>query len=103
MLLVEVDEDLGVAVGCGSGGRADSSVGAERLVVVDLAVEDDLDRAVLVADRLVAAGQVDDRQPAVDQADARLLPEAFGVGAAVGEASPMAFRAARSTGRVKSA
>ena len=35
----------------------------QRGVVVDLAVEDRPDRAVLVGERLMAAGQVDDRQP----------------------------------------
>src|SRR5205814_4987422 len=54
-------------------------------VVVDLPVKDDLHRAVLVAERLRPAGQVDDRQAAVDQADARLPPQARAVRAAVGD------------------
>ena len=37
---------------------------AQLPVVVDLAVEDHANRAVFVADRLVAAGKVDDAQPA---------------------------------------
>src|SRR5437868_5111023 len=59
--------------------------GAQLFVVVYFAVEYDLDGTVLVAERLAPASQVDDRQPAVDQADSRLLPEAFAVGAAVRE------------------
>ena len=46
-------------------------LGAQLAEVVDLAVEDDADRAVLVEDRLVAARQVDDRQAAHPQGDAR--------------------------------
>ena len=44
----------------------------QLLVVVDLAVEDDDDRAVLVVERLLARGEVDDRQSAVAKPDARL-------------------------------
>ena len=39
----------------------------QRGEVVDLAVEDRPDGAVLVGERLMAAGQVDDRQPAEPQ------------------------------------
>ena len=44
---------------------------AQLAVVVDLAVEDDRDRAVLVEDRLVAGGEVDDAQALDPEADAR--------------------------------
>ena len=44
---------------------------AQLAEVVDLAVEDDLHRAVLVGDRLVAGLEVDDREPAEAEADAR--------------------------------
>src|SRR5207245_1428893 len=59
-LLVAVHEHLGVAV------RAEAMAGALELtpqlpVVVDLAVLDDGDAAVLVGDRLVARLEVDDR------------------------------------------
>src|SRR5207247_2599339 len=62
VLLVEVYEHLGVAV------RAKTVTGALELgaqlpVVVDLAVLDDVDAAVLVRDRLVARLEVDDREP----------------------------------------
>src|SRR5207302_7375094 len=63
VLLVEVEQDLRVAV------RAKAMAGALELlsqlaVVVDLAVLDDVDRPVLVADRLVARVEVDDREAA---------------------------------------
>ena len=62
VLLVEVDEHLGVAA------RREAVPGALELVpqlavVVDLAVLDDGDPAVLVGDRLVAGREVDDREP----------------------------------------
>ena len=68
-VLVKVDDGLGVAL------RAEAMAGGlqpppQIAVVVDFAVEDDLDRAVFVAHRLAAAGQVDDRQPAMAQGDA---------------------------------
>jgi hypothetical protein len=58
---------------------------SELLEVVDLAVEDDLDRAIFVADRLVPAGQVDDGQTTMRQTDPRLDPEALGIGPAMGD------------------
>ncbi len=66
LVLVEVDEDLGVAL------RAERmplglQPTAQRGEVVDLAVEDRPDGAVLVRERLMPAGQVDDRQPAEAQ------------------------------------
>ena len=88
-LLVRVDDHLGVGV-----------VGAEAMaaeplelrpqlgVVVDLAVEDELDRPVLVRHRLVGAvREVDDREPARAEADAPVGgdPGARAVGAAMGE------------------
>ena len=82
--LVPVHEHLGVAT------RAERVAGAlelvhELAVVVDLAVLDDDDRAVLVRDRLVAAGQVDDREPARGDADALVRVHALRVGAAMDE------------------
>ena len=51
--------------------------GAHLLEVVDLAVEDDADRAVLVEQRLLPGGEVDDREPPVRQA--RSLTKALSV------------------------
>ncbi len=43
---------------------------ADRLEVVELAVDDDVERFVFVGDRLIAGGQVDDAQPRVPEAGA---------------------------------
>ena len=58
---------------------------AEVRIVVDLAVEDDLDRTVLVPDRLIARLQVDDAQAPHRQANGTVGEEALAIGAAVGE------------------
>ena len=44
-------------------------LGPQLLEVVDFAVEDDPDRLVGIGHRLVAAGEIDDRQPPETQAD----------------------------------
>ena len=44
--------------------------GDERLVVVDFAVEDDADSFVFVIKRLLAGGEVDDREATVAKPDA---------------------------------
>ena len=62
-----------------------SSSRAQLLVVVDLAVLDDVDRPVLVRDRLVAAREVDDREPPRGEPDAVVEEGAVAVGAAVDE------------------
>ena len=41
---------------------------ADRLEVVELAVDDDVERLVFVGDRLIAGGQVDDAEPRVSEA-----------------------------------
>src|SRR5262249_40761667 len=83
--LVQVDQHLRVAV------RVELvaalfQAGPQLAIVVHLPVEDDLDRTVLIADRLIAAGQVDDRQPAAGQPEAGRAPQPLGVRPAVGEA-----------------
>jgi hypothetical protein len=55
----------------------------QRLVVVDLAVEDDGDRPVRVEQRLLAGGDVDDRQPTVAHAEPRLDVQAAFIGSTV--------------------
>ena len=57
----------------------------QRLVVVDLAVVDDDDRAVLVVERLLAGREVDDRQPAMAERDPRLEVQTVAVGSAMGD------------------
>src|SRR5205814_1142289 len=69
VLLVGVRDDLGV----GSGAEAVAAalqLRAQFAEVVDLAIEDDRDALVLVADGLVPGLEVDDSQPARHQADA---------------------------------
>ena len=79
-----MDQHFGIAA------RVEAVAGTLELVhqlavVVDLAVLYDDDRAVLVRDRLVAAGQVDDREPAGGDRNGAVEMRALGVGAAVVE------------------
>jgi hypothetical protein len=82
VVLVQVDEGFGVAARAKPVAPA-LQLRAERVVVVDLAVEDDHDRAVLVGDRLVPAGHVDDAEPAHADRDARADVAPFVVGPAM--------------------
>src|SRR6516225_6154392 len=59
--LVKVYEHFGVAARRETVSRG-QELPAQLMVIVDLAVEDDRDGAVLVGDRLVATGDVDDAQ-----------------------------------------
>ena len=80
--LVQMDQDL--AVGAGLEARAlGLQLGAQLAVVVDLAIADQPDRVVGIAQRLVAAAQVDDRQAAHRDAAGAVDVHAFVVGAAV--------------------
>jgi hypothetical protein len=60
--------DLGIRLGFEDMALAEEVV-AKGLIIVDLAVEDDPDRAILIGKRLVSPGQVDDRQPAKTEPD----------------------------------
>ena len=79
-----MDEDLRVAAG-----REPVAGPLEAVpnlgVVVDLAVLDDLDAAVLVADRLVATVEIDDREPPRGDRRRPLRERAGAVGSAVDE------------------
>src|SRR5262245_28871982 len=76
--------EYGLAVAGGlQGVTASLDVGAQRLVVVDLAVEDEPERAILVGDRLPAAGEVDDAQPADAQTGVTAEFETVVIGPAV--------------------
>ena len=82
VLLVEVHDRLRIAV------RAEAmpprlEPRAQLAEVVDLAVEDGADRAVLVRDRLMAALDVDDREAADPERGARPDPPASLIGAAM--------------------
>jgi hypothetical protein len=85
VLLVEMDEDLGVAVVGAEPMPLGLELATQLGVVVDLAVVDDDHLAGLVGDRLLAAGQVDDRQAAHGQPDPVGAPDARAVRPAVHE------------------
>ena len=61
----------------------------DRLVSVELAVDDDVDLPVLACDGLIAGRQVDDAQPGVPETDVPVIrdPPPLPVGAAVSEPS----------------
>ena len=60
-----------------------SSCAAELAEVVDLTVEDDADRAVLVRDRRVAVFDVDDREPVLADRTTTVHEGALGIRPAV--------------------
>jgi hypothetical protein len=81
-----VKQNLGVAV------RAKAMSGSlervtELSIVVDLSVLDDVQRAVLVRDRLIARLEVDDREPSRRECDPVVAELAEAVGAAMHERS----------------
>ena len=82
-LLVEVGEDLGVAAAT-EAVAAPAQVVPNGVVVVQLAVLDRPDRFVLVSERLMTVGDVDDAQTADAERDAGSREEAAVVRAAVG-------------------
>ena len=86
-LLVTVHDHFGVAVGRETM-AAFFQLGPQGAIVIDLAVVHDLDRAVFIPDRLIAARHVDDRQPPHRQPQAAVDEE------------PVAVRAAMNKGRV---
>ena len=94
-LLVEVDDRLGIALRVEAVPAGDQ-IATQVVVIVDLAVEHDLNRTVLVADRLLPPGDVDDRQPAHAQRDFRSDEVAAVVRAAVDDG--VAHRAHRAGG-----
>ena len=67
---VEVDDRLGIAPRTEAMAAGDQ-VATQLVMIVDLAVENDLDRAVLIPDRLLPAGDIDDREPAHAERDLR--------------------------------
>ena len=84
LVLVEVGQDLGVAVGpqlVAAGQHHVPKLG----VVVDLAVVDDDDRAIFVGHRLRTARHILDGQPAVAEMDVPVAVEALAVRSPVGD------------------
>jgi hypothetical protein len=61
---VDDDFSVGTRAECVTARR---KLGHQRLEVVNLTVEDDADRFVLIEQRLIAGQKVDDREPAVAQ------------------------------------
>jgi hypothetical protein len=84
VLFVGVQDRLGVAGGAEAVALRFEH-GPEFAVVVDLAVEDDLARAVFVGHGLMPAGAVDDREPPVGQRDVDGIEKPVAVGAAMGD------------------
>src|SRR5205823_4518683 len=74
-IFVEVDQTLGVGVG-GKDVAARHQLSAQLAIIVNLAVEDELDGSVLVGDGLAAAVEVDDRQAAHADGAAGVAPGA---------------------------
>src|SRR3970282_2802779 len=64
--LIEMDNDFGVSAGAKPVALGDQE-GPQLLVVIDLAVVDDPNGFVLIADRLLSTAQVDDLQPSMAQ------------------------------------
>src|SRR3990172_4145552 len=83
-LLVGVDHDLGVGAGLEPMSQLRKEV-TKALVVVDLAVEDDPDRAVFVSDGLMAALDVYDGEPPRGETDSRVEERPFIVLSPVGD------------------
>src|SRR5574339_28828 len=79
MVLVKVDDDFGVGTRV-EAMPATFQLGAQLDVVEDFAVEDHPDGAVLVADRLVSAFDMDDAQARMRETDMRIVvkPETIG-------------------------
>jgi hypothetical protein len=82
-VLVEMEDDLGVAPRPED--VAARQLVAEVVVVVDLAVEDEPERPVLVRHGLPAGVRIDDGKPRVTQDDAPLAAHPMAVGPAMGE------------------
>jgi len=66
--LVKVEDDLGIGVRCKLV-PASFEFGAQLHIIKHLAIEDDPECAVLIADGLLAARKVDDAQAGISQAD----------------------------------
>ena len=77
-----VDDDFGIATSV-EDMTEHLQLWNEFLIIVDFPVEDDADRLILVIERLLAGGQIDDREPAVAEADARFDMQATFVRAAM--------------------
>src|SRR4051794_6407914 len=82
ILLVQGDDDFAIAVG-----EKPIAVSVELApqlwIVVDLAVADEPDRSGCIAQRLRAAGNIDDREASMPQAHRAIVIDALAIGAAM--------------------
>ena len=85
VLLVEVQQDLRIAVGAEAMAPFPLEVAPQFAVVVDLAVLDDVERPVLIRDRLIARLEIDDREPPRRERDLSVAEFAEAVRAAMDE------------------
>jgi hypothetical protein len=76
VFLIKVDQSFSVAVRP-EVMAAPRQIGAQLEVIVNLAIEDDLDGIVLVRDGLMTARQIDNAQPPDAEADSRFLEKAL--------------------------
>jgi hypothetical protein len=85
VFFVKVEDGLGVGVGAELASFTNQAT-PQFLVVVDLTVEDDPDRAIRIAHRLLAAVQIDDAQTPMTQRDVTTQENPFVVRPAVSQA-----------------
>ncbi len=77
-----MDNDLGVGARPKNVAER-SQLRHQRLKIIDLAVVNDANRAVLVELRLVTGHQIDNGEPAVPQPDPRRIMETVAIGSAM--------------------
>ena len=78
-----MDQHLGIGMVRAEAVSLGVEFATQFAMVIDFAVEDDPDRPVLVGHRLMAAGKIDDGQPAKAQGAVVIVPVALVVGSAV--------------------
>jgi hypothetical protein len=104
VFFVEVNQDFGVGVRA-ENVTASFEAATQFLIVINFAVEDNVDGFVFVGQWLSAAFEIDDRQTAMDKTDAASSKSAFTVRSAMRNSIPhlrQQFCADRSIGiRVK--
>ena len=83
-LLEPVEHHFRIALGREGVARSDQ-LPAQFPVVVDLAVEDEHERTILVVEGLVRPGEIDDGQAPEAQGGSAVVEIPFGIGAAMGD------------------
>ena len=83
-VFIEMNDGFGIRLGA-QPVAATEKVLAQVAVVIDLAVKSDPDGAVLIRDRLVAAGKVNNAQATVSETHRPIHVEAFIVGTTVSQ------------------